>query len=82
MIYKEILQSLADQACVNYKNYLQSKIESLSNSTDPLMTEKTQHYKDAAEAFEIKFSAALAKVKNGDDLHDSASEEDINSFLK
>lgn len=81
MTYKDLLQNLADQASDNYKNYLQSKIAAQENSTDELLPQKTQQYKDAAEQFEKKFSAVLATVKNGEGLDQAVPEEDINGFL-
>jgi thioredoxin-like negative regulator of GroEL len=82
MIYKELLQTLADQATANYKDYLQSKITSLEDVGNDFSHEKTQQYKDAAENLEKKFSAALATVKNGQGLDENVPEEEIDNFLK
>ena len=65
MTYKELLQSLADQASDNYKNYLQTKIAAQENTSDELLPQQTQQFKDAAEHLEKKFSAVLATVKSG-----------------
>jgi DNA anti-recombination protein RmuC len=82
MIYKELLQTLADQATSNYKDYLQSKITSLEDIGNEFSQEKTQQYKDAAENLEKKFSAALATVKNGQGLNENVPQEEIDNFLK
>jgi len=81
MTYKELLQTLADKASKNYKDYLQSKIEALTNAEDTLLPEKTQQYKDESERYEMQFSAALATVKNVQGLDEDVPEDDINSFL-
>jgi hypothetical protein len=81
MTYKDLLQNLADQATENYKNYLQSKIAAQEDTTDELLPQKTQQYKDATEQFEKKFSAVLATVKNGEELDQAVPDEDINDFL-
>ncbi|MEJ5961497.1 hypothetical protein [Pedobacter immunditicola] len=81
MTYKELLQTLADKASGNYAAYLQSKIDTLINVHDTLLPEKTQQYKDESERYEMKFSAALATVKNVQGLDEVVPEEDINSFL-
>jgi hypothetical protein len=82
MTYKELLQTLADQASTNYKDYLQSKIDAIENSSDQLLPERTQQYKDASERLEKKFSAALATVKNEQGLDDFVPEEEVANFLK
>lgn len=82
MTYKELLQTLADQASTNYEAYLQSKIDALVNVNDTLLPEKTQQYKDASEGFEKKFTAALATVKNEIGLNESVPEADVDNFLK
>jgi hypothetical protein len=81
MTYKELLQTLADKASENYKDYLQSKIDALVNADDSLLPEKTQQYKDECERYEKKFSAALATVKNVQGLDESVAESDIDNFL-
>ncbi|MET3114464.1 hypothetical protein AAKU52_002198 [Pedobacter sp. CG_S7] len=81
MTYKELLQTLANQAAVNYKDYLQTKIEALVNLTDNLLPEKIQQYKDAAEGYEKNFITVLAIVKKEQSLDQSVTEEDVNSFL-
>lgn len=81
MTYKELLQTLADTASKNYKDYLQSKIDSLIDAEDTLLPEKTQQYKDESERYEKKFSAALATVKNVQGLDEDVPEEDIDSFM-
>jgi len=82
MTYKELLQTLADQASTNYEAYLQSKIDAVMDMNDTLLPEKTQQYKDAAEAFEKKFTAALATVKNEIGLNESVPEAEADNFLK
>lgn len=82
MTYKELLQTLADQASINYGAYLQSKIDAVMDVNDTLLPERTQQYKDASEVFEKKFSAALATVKNEIGLNESVPEADVNNFLK
>jgi len=81
MTYQELLQTLADKASKNYKDYLQSKIDVLINVEDTLLPEKTQQYKDESELYEKKFSAALATVKNEQGLNQDVPEEDLDSFL-
>lgn len=81
MTYKELLQALADQAAVNYKDYLQTKIDALVNSTDSLLPEKTQQYKDAAQGYEKNFITVLAIVKKEQGLDQTVPEADVNSFL-
>ncbi|MBG6236499.1 putative coiled-coil protein SlyX [Pedobacter sp. CAN_A7] len=81
MTYKELLQNLADQASENYKNYLQSKIAAQENTTDELLPQKTQQFKDTAELLEKKFSAVLATVKSGEELNQAVPDESLNDFL-
>lgn len=82
MTYKELLQKLVDQSSENYRNYLQSKIDALTGAKDELLADKTQQYKDAAEYFEKKISAALAIVKNQEALNEIVPDEEVNNFLK
>ncbi len=44
MTYQELLQSLADRAATNYTAYLQSKIDVLADTSDPILPEKTTQY--------------------------------------
>jgi len=81
MTYKELLQSLADQATDNYKNYLESKIAAQQDADDELLPQKTQQFKDATEKIEKKFSAVLATVKGGEGLDQAIPDEDLNDFL-
>ena len=82
MTYKELLQSLADQASQNYTAYLQSKIDAVTNTDDTLLADKTEQYRDGYEWNEKKFGAILAMVKNDNVLDDVAPENVVNDTQK
>ena len=82
MTYQELLQSLADRAATNYTAYLQSKIDVLGNTSDPILPEKTTQYQDEYRRLEDKFTAVLAMVKNGTPLEDNATEDVIDDTKK
>lgn len=75
MTYKELLQTLADQASQQYTAYLQSKIEVIQNPSDALLEAKIQQYQDGYERNEKRFGAILAMVRNGESLENTAPEE-------
>jgi hypothetical protein len=74
MTYKELLQTLADQAAQNYTAYLQSKIDVILNPSDELLADKTQQYRDGYERNEKQFITVLAMVKNDESLNSEAPE--------
>ncbi|PYF70039.1 hypothetical protein [Pedobacter nutrimenti] len=82
MTYKELLQTLADRASANYKNYLQAKIDTLVHPSDQVLPDKIQQFRDASEYYEKKFTAVMAMVKNDEGLDQAAPEEEINNALK
>ena len=82
MTYKELLEQLAHQASANYTKYLQSKIDAQIHTSDHLLPEKTQYFKDNVEQHEKKFNAVLATVKSEQILNERVSEEDMNDFMK
>jgi hypothetical protein len=75
MTYKELLQTLADQAAQNYTAYLQSKIDIVLNPSDELLVAKTQQYRDSYERNEKNFGTILAMVKNDESLNSQAPED-------
>jgi hypothetical protein len=75
MTYKELLQTLADQAAQNYTAYLQSKIDVLLNPSDELLADQTEQYRDSYERNEEKFITVLAIVKSDNSLDSQAPEE-------
>jgi DNA polymerase I-like protein with 3'-5' exonuclease and polymerase domains len=82
MTYKELLQSLADQASANYSAYLQSKIDAVEDTEDQLLPEKTGQYKDSYERMEKKFIAILSRVKNDGSLEADAPDEVVDDTTK
>jgi hypothetical protein len=75
MTYKELLQTLADQAAQNYTAYLQSKIDVVLNPSDELLADKTEQYRDSYSRNEKQFTTVLAMVKSDDSLNSEAPEE-------
>jgi len=82
MTYKELLQSLADQASQNYSAYLQSKIDAVISPEDTLLADKTEQYRDGYDWNEKKFGAILAMVKNDQSLEDAAPEDVVKDTQK
>lgn len=81
MTYKEVLNTLANQAAETYSLYLQSKIAALVENNGSL-ADQIELHRSEYERLEKKLSAMLATVKNDESIDKEVPEGFYEDFIK